>query len=169
MKILLPWFAAAILSLAAQLTHAQLVDDYEFSYPKIKFSPSQPVPEGMTYKHTHTQKTERLKEEYLNNLNPLLPLDLKYNRKNPDVTFYLNVSGINITGIETITQGGRYFKKLNYTIKSSVDCIDKNGATVNSLITEDGKKVKSVLVGASFFRQMTLDNTNIPNRPTFPI
>jgi len=94
MHLLSSRFVAAILLLVAHSTQAQLVDDYEFFYPKIKYTPAQPVPEGITYKHTHTKRTDRLTETYLDGLNPLIPLDLKYSRKNPDVTFFLNVSGI---------------------------------------------------------------------------
>lgn len=168
MKLLSSRCVAAILLLVAHSSQAQLVDEYEFFYPKFKYTPAQPVPEGITYKHSHTPKTDRLSEDYLNGLAPMLGLDFKYNRKNADVNFFLNVSGIGITGMETITERGKYFKKIDYTIKSSVDCIDKNGATVSSLTTEDGKKVKSILVGANFFRQLNSDNNKYPKPADIP-
>ncbi len=76
-----------------------------------------PVPEGVTYKHSHTQSTDRLSVDNLNALNPMVPLDLKYSRKNADVNFKLNVSGINITGTETITERGKYFKRSTTPLK----------------------------------------------------
>jgi hypothetical protein len=169
MKLTPSRMVAATLLLVAHSTFAQnITDNYDFFYPKIKFSPAYPAPEGTTFKLTHVQKTERLSAKNLDAMSTLINIDLKYNRKTPDVTFFFNVTGITIKNQETISADGKLFKKINYTIKNSIDCIDKAGATFNSLPLENGTKVKSIIVGANFFRQLVSDNDKYPKPADVP-
>ena len=169
MKPLLSIFFTSSILLVTHSISAQTPNDYyDFFYPKIKFIPAQPAPAGTTFKLTNVLKTERLSEKNLANLLPLIDIDLKYSRKSPDVTFFFNVSGITITGEETISESGKYFRKISYTIKNSINCIDKNGATFNSLAMEDGTKIKSINVGSNFFRQLTSQNDKYPKPAEIP-
>jgi hypothetical protein len=169
MKHLNPGMIAAALLLVTHSTSAQdMTDDYEFFYPKIKFTSMQTAPEGTTFKLGHVKKTDRLSEDNLNAMAPLTNIDLKYSRKEPSVIFFFNVSGITVKNLETFSEGGKYFKRLNYTIKSSIDCIGKDGATFNSLPVEDGSKVKTIVIGSNFFRQQTFDNNKYPKPKEIP-
>jgi hypothetical protein len=136
-------------------------DSYDFSYPKIKFAPLQPAT-GLTFKTSHVAKTSLLSAENLDALSPLIDIDLKFNRKTPDVNFYYNVSGMESVASKTITDEGKYFKEITYSIKNSIDCIGKDGTTFNSILMENDSKVKTIRVGSNFFRQLTSDNDKYP-------
>jgi hypothetical protein len=170
MKNLAPGVIATFLLLATQTVSAQQpVDDYFFAFPKIKYAPLQPPPAGMTYYITTTEKTPRLSEENLRELKPLIDITLKYNRKTPDVNFHYDITGITITNQDIVSEKGKYFRIISYTIKSSILCKKgREGEIFNTLVMEDGTKVKSIKVGGNFFRQKTLDNDMYPKPAEIP-
>ncbi len=156
-------YLTTMLMLVFAFGHAQEPSDsYDFSYPKIKFSPLQPASPGLTFKLTHTEKTDRLTQKNLEALYPLIDLDMKWNRKTPDVTFFYNVGGITVVSQKTITENSRYFKLITYTLKNNIECIGKDGNVFNKVVMEDGNNTKTVKVGSNFFRQLKLDNDKYP-------
>lgn len=160
--------AAALLT-TQFATAQQPIDDYFASSSKIRYAPLQPPPAGMSYYITVPEKTDRLSHDNVFELKPLIDLTLKYNRKTPDVNFHYNVSGITITGQEIVSEGGKYFRKINYTIKNSIECRKgREGEIFNTLTVNDGTQVKSIKVGSNYFRQMTSNNSKYPKPAEIP-
>lgn len=153
----------------ASSSSAQEKINFDFKVVRLKYGPTQTFRQDLSYRLDLPDKSNRLKQETLDRLRPVFDLDLKNNRKTPDVIISLNVQGITIREMKTLNEAGVFFKEIIYTVSSKIDFIkSSDNSLVKSILLDDGTATHAIKMGSNFFVQRSLENSKYPKPPGIP-